>query len=192
MYSNLETLSNNAKLKIFESAPKLIQIQNTPAIKPLQHFRIKAAESNVIINKPEFKKTSLYFVQLIDQVDIINSIKNNLNFTPMCELICGPSRFNIDKSSTNEPTEQFLDFFEIEQNRAFDDFNFRLKLERVTAISLMFPAYIRQFIVDLDNLDQLSETQKIWFSLKAEYSLARFAEHLNRANNVNLKKKIAF
>ena len=53
----------------------------------------------------------------------------------------------------------------------------------------MFPDFIRKFIVDLENLDQMSETQMIWFSLKAEYNLARFAEHLKKANNISSKKK---
>lgn len=185
IYLNLETISNKMTAVAFSnttsnSAPTISLAQQP------QNIGVKSQNTDIPVISSQ--KTVAQLVGFINQVDKITSIKSNLTLLPICEIICNSSRFNIDKSKNNAPDAQFFDFFLNNQNRAFDDFHFRIQLERLDDISSLFPDYIKKLLTELENLENVSEQQKIWFSLKAQYDIARFATHLNNLT-INLEKK---
>lgn len=163
------------KTMAIDQKPKQITDRSIPPPKKHTETEIQSAQFHAQVPQ----KTAKELVTFLNRLEQINSVKNSLQVPPLCEIICKPSLFKVNKTDPQAPTTQFFSFFKNEQNRAFDDFNFRITLERVSSTARIVPDFAINFLLSLDNFDQISEYEKIRLSLIAPTILTRYIAYLD-------------
>ena len=95
----------------------------------------------------------------------------------LCDIFCAPSTFK-EKAVGEEVWDKFRAFMASEGSRSFDDPKFRLSIEVVNIVAdamLVTGEVWEEFTPVLERKNELSETEKIYWSLRAPALIAKVA-----------------
>ena len=127
--------------------------------------------------------------EMLDDFDRMNSFSETLKQKPICEILCGKSRFSVHNK--DRALFEILDFFKREQERAFADAGFLLAVQKLRLQQDLLPKPMRELVTELENFDSLNETDKALFAIKAEFAVGRFIFNLKRFESESRRLNIA-
>lgn len=186
-YLFLNNISANLKGPMPPIEINSVSVQKVSTNEKSKALNIKSNDLGHI--KPLITETdSLYEnLQNMDSLDRIISLSRQ-NSPTICQIICAKSTLNKEKLKS-EGLEYFKLFFDQEQNRAFEDIEFRLLLEKFALISDLMPKNIRDFALSINKFDQMSSAEKTLFVIEAEIILIKYSLYFNSNLNKNTSQE---
>ena len=131
-------------------------------------------EPTAISDEPE--KSSAEVVAELDYLDHVVEVQQSMTLPSLCKIICDRPRFS--SPAGDDVVVSIKKYFEKEQNRAFEDPAFRVALLRTQLIADIFPKPLRQLMLEVDQFDSFSETDKVLWVARGEIEMSKFVFNL--------------
>lgn len=128
-------------------------------------------------------------LKFMDDMDQIYEIYKKMNLPSMCESICAESVFKLPENKSDRKMK-LVQFFQEEQNRAFDDIEFRLILENTHSITMAFPQPLRDIMRKMDGYERKSQFELFSLSLELQSTLLQYVYYIKNHERAKIEKNI--
>jgi hypothetical protein len=130
-------------------------------------------------------------LQFLDDFDKIYSIYEKSDLPALCQIICDASVYKKSDPFQKDRKLKFIEFFNKEQNRAFDDIKFRLHLELIRRTAVVYPRSLRDLLRQMEGFEMKSEFELMEIAARIPIVITEYAFFIKTYKRSKLEKNIS-